>query len=496
MKFTPRPASLAKLTADAVVVGIQTAAKDALKLSPSAEQLKADGSLADALALGDVSGAVGKTTLVLAKRAKGAPLRIVLVGLGAEGKLDAKAFAKASAAALQAVAATGAQSCVFTLNEMDVTGADAVAKARLAASTALEVTYRYDATKSKKDPAVKLNALALPAEGADAKAVQHGLAEGDAIGQGQSLARTLGNLPANVCTPTHLADTARDLAKDHDLEVQVLDRKQCEALKMGSFLSVARGSDEPPKFIVLKYNGAGKAAPVVLVGKGITFDSGGISLKPGEGMDEMKFDMCGAASVLGTFKTLGLLKPKLNVVGLIPTCENMPSGRALKPGDIITSMSGQTVEILNTDAEGRLILNDALTYAKRFKPAAVVDIATLTGACVIALGHIHSGLYANNEGLAGELLAAGTASNDTAWRMPLDDDYQEGLKSNFADMANIAGRPGGSITAACFLSRYVDGYDWAHLDVAGTAWHSGKHKGSTGRPVPLLTHFLLARAGK
>jgi leucyl aminopeptidase len=275
----------------------------------------------------------------------------------------------------------------------------------------------------------------------------------------------------------------------------VLDRKDVEKLGMGAFIAVAQGSHEPLKFIVLRHDGAGKSdAPVVLVGKGITFDTGGISIKPSAEMDEMKFDMGGAASVLGTFEAIGRLRPKLNVVGLIPACENMPSGRAVKPGDVVTSMSGQTIEILNTDAEGRLILCDALTYAERFKPAAVVDIATLTGACVIALGHHRSGLFSADDALAASLLAAGEAGLDPAWRMPLDEDYDEALKSNFADMGNVGGRAGGSITAARFLAKYTGKYRWAHLDIAGTAWKSGAAKGATGRPVPLLTHFLLSMA--
>jgi leucyl aminopeptidase len=319
------------------------------------------------------------------------------------------------------------------------------------------------------------------------------------MANGLDLSKTLGNLPPNICTPTYLANTAKQLAKEYKLNVEVLDRKQLEALKMGSFLSVTQGSEQPPKFIVLKHmGGKAKDAPVVLVGKGITFDTGGISLKPGSGMDEMKYDMCGAGSVLGTFRAIAEMQLKLNVIGVIPTCENMPSGRATRPGDIVTSMSGQTIEILNTDAEGRLILCDALTYVERFKPAAVVDIATLTGACVTALGHHNTGLFTRHDqahdALANELITAGKASNDTAWRMPIEDAYQEQLKSNFADIANIGGPPGGSITAACFLERFTRKYTWAHLDIAGTAWKSGAAKGATGRPVPLLTTFLIERA--
>jgi leucyl aminopeptidase len=320
-----------------------------------------------------------------------------------------------------------------------------------------------------------------------------------ALANGMELTKNLGNLPANVCTPTYLADTAKQLGKEFKLDVEVLDRKQLQALKMGSFLSVTNGSDEPPKFIVLKHlGGKAKDAPIVLVGKGITFDSGGISIKPGAAMDEMKYDMCGAASVLGTFRAIAEMKLKLNVIGVIPACENMPSGSATKPGDIVTSMSGQTIEVLNTDAEGRLVLCDALTYTERFKPAAVVDVATLTGACITALGHHNSGLFtrhdAAHDALAEELLSAGKEANDTAWRMPISDAYQEQLKSNFADIANIGGPPAGSITAACFLERFTRKYTWAHLDIAGTAWRSGAAKGATGRPVPLLTAFLINRA--
>jgi len=310
----------------------------------------------------------------------------------------------------------------------------------------------------------------------------------------REFAKRLGNLPPNICTPAFLADESRKLGKKWKLDIEVLETKQLEALKMGSFLSVARGSTQPPRLIVLKYKGAGKSAPVVLVGKGITFDSGGISIKPGAAMDEMKFDMCGAASVLGTMRALAELKLKINAIGVVAACENMPSGAAVKPGDIVTSMSGQTIEVLNTDAEGRLILCDALTYSERYKPAAVIDIATLTGACVVALGAVNSGLFSNHEQLAEQLLAAGHVAGDPAWRMPLDEDYQEQLKSNFADMANI-GTPGaGAVVAACFLARFTKAYAWAHLDIAGTAWKGGTSKGATGRPVPLLSQFLIDRA--
>jgi leucyl aminopeptidase len=354
--------------------------------------------------------------------------------------------------------------------------------------------------KSKKEPAlqgVKKIIFAIAAEAAaEAKTA---VAQSVALANGMDLTKDLGNLPPNVCTPTYLANTAKKLGREFKLGIEILDRKQMQALKMGSFLSVTNGTAEPPKFIVIKHmGGKAKDAPTVLVGKGITFDSGGISIKPGANMDEMKYDMCGAASVIGTMRAIAEMQLKLNVIGVIPSCENMPSGTATKPGDIVTSMSGQTIEILNTDAEGRLILCDALTYVERFKPAAVVDIATLTGACITALGHHNSGLFtrhdAAHDALADELLAAGRATGDTAWRMPIEDSYQEQLKSNFADMANIGGPAAGSITAACFLERYTKKYTWAHLDIAGTAWKSGAAKGATGRPVPLLTNFLLNRA--
>lgn len=361
-----------------------------------------------------------------------------------------------------------------------------------AAQAVADASYVYTATKpSAKASTLKRVVLALPTA-EKTKAAKPAFEWAKAQVAGVSLAKEWGNRPANHATPTHLGDVAKALGKKAGIKCQVLGPKEIEKLGMGSFAAVARGSVEPLRFIVLEYTGAAKSvAPTVLVGKGITFDTGGISLKPGPGMDEMKFDMCGAASVLGTFEALSQLKPAINVVGLIPTCENMPDGSALKPGDVITSMSGQTIEVLNTDAEGRLILCDALTYATRFKPRAVIDIATLTGACVISLGHVRSGLFSPSDELANALFAAGEASLDPCWRLPLDDDYAEGLKSNFADVANIAGREAGSITAAKFLQRFAKDYPWAHLDIAGAAWKSGAAKGSTGRPVGLLLQYLM-----
>jgi leucyl aminopeptidase len=361
---------------------------------------------------------------------------------------------------------------------------------------AADATYIYSHTKPSAPKPGQLKKVTLLSSLEDVAAVKAGLADGEALAHGVTLARELGNRPGNYCTPTYLANEAKRLAREFKhIKAEVLDRPALEKLGMGSFLSVTNGTVEPPKFIILRYNGAAASqAPLVLVGKGITFDSGGISLKPGAGMDEMKYDMGGAASVLGTFRAVAELKPKVNLVGLIPTCENMPSGTATRPGDVVTSMSGQTIEVLNTDAEGRLILCDALTYAERFKPAAVIDIATLTGACVVALGHQHSGLFSDDDELARALLSAGQQSQDTAWRMPLDEEYGEGLKSNFADLGNVGGREGGAITAAVFLSKFTKAYRWAHLDIAGSAWKSGAAKGGTGRPVGLLTRFILNQA--
>jgi leucyl aminopeptidase len=370
------------------------------------------------------------------------------------------------------------------------------AHAEALAIAAADATYLYRHTKPSAPKASSLSKLTLIADKTQSLAVAKGLRTGEAIAAGVTTARELANRPGNHCTPTFLGTEAQRIGKRFGMKVEVHGRKAIERIGMGSFLAVAQGSTEPPCFIVMQYRGdaAKNAATHVLVGKGITFDSGGISLKPGAEMDEMKFDMGGAASVLGTMTALGELKPKLNVVALIPSCENMPSGLALKPGDVITSLSGKTIEVLNTDAEGRLILCDALTYAERFKPASVIDIATLTGACVVALGHHHSGLFSPDDDLAEALLAASRRALDPAWRMPLDAEYDEGLKSNFADIPNIAGRAGGAITAALFLKRFTDKkFPWAHLDVAGTAWKSGASKGATGRPVGLLTHYLLGR---
>jgi leucyl aminopeptidase len=469
------------------------------KLSSVAAGLDKSGEIAAALKSGDISGKPG-TSLLLRKLVDVAAERILLVGLGEEADVVAdKSFNQAVQAAARTLATLGANDAVLALPA--VKDRDLAWSIRAAVLAFRESIFRADGLKSKKDTATAgVKKLAIAVAAADATTAKNALAQSEALANGMDLTKELGNLPPNICTPTHLANTAKQIAADYKMTVEVLDRKQIQALKMGSFLSVTNGTVEPPKFIVLKHNGGkAKDAPVVLVGKGITFDSGGISLKAGAGMDEMKYDMGGAASVIGTMRAIGEMKLKLNVIAVVPTCENMPSGSATRPGDIVTSMSGQTIEILNTDAEGRLILCDALTYVERLKPAAVVDVATLTGACVTSLGHHNSGLFTRHDEahdkLAAELLAAGKQTGDTAWRMPIEEAYNEQLKSNFADMANIGGPAGGSITAACFLERFTKKYTWAHLDIAGTAWKSGAAKGSTGRPVPLLTTFLINRAG-
>ena len=456
-----------------------------------------DSLVRDALDSGDFALKAGRTLYLHRPQGLSAPRLLLVAAANAQVKSLKAAAAKGVAALKDGAAAHVAVAFADGLLP-DADTAQALAQAAVLAIA--DATYVFRDTKpSAPKPGALKKVTVLHADGVGS-AVKAGLAHGEAIADGVTLARHLGNLPGNVCTPSHLAAEARRIGKAHKhVAVQVLERPALEKLGMGSFLSVTNGSAQPPKFIVLRYDGgAASQAPVVLVGKGITFDTGGISLKPGAGMDEMKFDMGGAASVLGTFQSLAALKPKLNVIGLIPTCENMPSGTATKPGDVVTSMSGQTIEVLNTDAEGRLILCDALTYAERFKPAAVVDIATLTGACVIALGNVHSGLFSADDELAQALLSAGHASLDTAWRMPLDEEYGESLKSNFADLGNVGGREGGAITAAVFLSKFTKAYRWAHLDIAGTAWKSGGAKGGTGRPVGLLTQFLLdqAAAGK
>jgi leucyl aminopeptidase len=496
MEFTIKSGSPEKQRSACVVVGVF----DNRKLSLSAELIDraSNGYISEIIRRGDMEGKLGATLLLHNVRGTLAD-RVLLVGLGKERDFRDKEFRSAMKSAVKLLNETGSYEAVVYLTEEKVKRREVAWRVEHAVVVAMEAVYRFDDMKSEKAevrrPLRKLT-LSVP-QRSDLTDGETAAARGLAIAHGMDLARDLGNLPGNVCTPKYLGERALAMAQEFpELKVTVLDRPALEELGMGSFLSVSNGSDEPPRFIVFEYRAAAKPGrPLVLVGKGITFDTGGISIKPAADMDQMKYDMCGAAGVFGTLRAIAELKARIDVIGLVAACENMPSGRATKPGDVVKSMSGQTIEVLNTDAEGRLILADALTYAERFDPAAVVDIATLTGAMVIALGHVATGVFSNNDALARALVAAGDDAYDRAWQLPLWDDYHEGLASNFADFANVAGRPGGSITAACFLSKFAKKYDWAHLDIAGTAWKDGKEKGGTGRPVALLTTWLLAQEG-
>jgi leucyl aminopeptidase len=495
MEFSTKSANPQKQRTACVVVGVF----EPRKLSAPAQAIDraARGYLERIVRSGSMEGKLG-STLMLHKVPHVAGERVLLVGLGRERDFRDKEFRDACRAATRTLNDAGAAEAVSFLTELPIKQRSTGWKVSHAVVVAAEALYRFDRLKSKKNGVRRpLRKLTLSVQGQTALTeAQTALGQAEAIAQGISLAKDLGNLPPNICTPTYLAEQASAVTKAFSMQCEVLERADMEKLGMGALLAVAQGSVQPPKLIVMHYRGGDPgAAPVVLIGKGVTFDTGGISLKSAAEMDEMKFDMCGAAAVLGTLKAVAQMRLPLNVVGLIPTTENMPGGRATKPGDVVTTLSGQTVEILNTDAEGRLILCDALTYAERFKPCAVIDVATLTGACIVALGHVASGLFANDEALARELLAAGDAAYDRAWQLPLWQDYQEQLRSNFADMANIGGRAAGSVTAACFLSRFAKPFHWVHLDIAGVAWKSGREKGSTGRPVGLLAQFLIDRAG-
>ncbi len=494
MEFSTKSVSPEKAKTACIVVGVYESSK--LSASAAALDKASKQHLGAILKRGDMKGKAG-STLLLHHVPGVAAERVLLLGLGKEAHLSDKAYREAIRAALRAIAHTGSADATLCLLEIGVKGRDAAWKAEHIALISGECTYRFEDFKGTPDrQQAKLKHIALAVNGkGEQTAADAGLHAGEAMAEGIAFAKDLGNTPPNVCTPAFLADAAKKMGKAHGIKVDVLEQKDCEKLGMGSFLSVSKGSRNPPKFIIMQHSGGKKGdKPAVLVGKGITFDTGGISIKPAPDMDEMKYDMSGAGSVLGTMKAIALMKLPLNVVALVPTCENMPDGAATRPGDIVKSMSGQTIEILNTDAEGRLILCDALTYAERYQPSAVVDVATLTGACVVALGTVASGMYSNKEALAQEMIKAGETAHDRVWHMPLWDDYQEQLRSNFADMANIGGRPAGSVTAACFLARFAKKFDWAHLDVAGTAYKSGREKGSTGRPVGLLCHFLMERA--
>ena len=496
MQFSIRALSPAQAKTACLVLGVQGGVT--LPRATQAVDRAARGALRRALAGGDLAAKTG-STLLLRDVPGLAAARVLLLRLGERGKYDVSAYRDALRGLGAALKGLGAKDAALLVADFVVAGHGLPWAVRQAVLGLRDAFYRFDQLKTqKKPPPPALAAVTLAVAGGPVTLqVQGALKEAVATADGMDFARTLGNLPPNLCTPSYLADAARKLARQYKLGIEVLERRDMERLGMGALLAVTRGSREPPKLIVLRYAGAAKKKkPLVLVGKGITFDTGGISLKPGAEMDEMKFDMSGAGSVLGALRALAGMRAPVNAIGVVPACENMPGGAAARPGDIVTTLSGQTVEILNTDAEGRLILCDALTYSERFKPDAVIDIATLTGACVIALGHVATGLFANDQKLADAIRAAGEDAWDRVWQLPLWEDYQEQLRSNFADMANIGGRPAGSVTAACYLARFARKLKWAHLDIAGTAWRSGREKGATGRPVPLLVRYALRQAGR
>ncbi len=495
MEFFANVAELNKIKAGCLVVPVLNRTKP----SSTVESIDKEtgNTLQRLLQQKDFSADLGKTQLAYPLSTNSKLNRLLYVGLGKEAELTIEQFSKHAAALAAALVKTKSKDATLVIDDIQVDGKDTPWVARMLAQYICTAAYQYDDTKSKKaEPSSLKKITVLTTDKAQLASLKRGLATGKAVGEGMNVTRKLGDLPGNICTPAYLASQAKALGRKHaKLSIKVLSEKQMKDLGMGALLSVSAGSDLPAQLIVMEYKGAAKSAkPHVLVGKGITFDTGGISLKPGANMDEMKYDMGGAASVFGAFNAILALQPKINLVGIVAASENMPSGCATKPGDIVTSMSGQTIEILNTDAEGRLVLCDALTYAEQYKPKSVIDIATLTGACIVALGKHASGLYSNDDSFAETLLEAGKAAGDKAWHMPLWDEYQTQLDSNFADMQNIGGPQAGSVTAACFLSRFTKAYTWAHLDIAGTAWNSGANKGATGRPVPLLVEYLLQQA--
>jgi leucyl aminopeptidase len=492
MEYSIESSALDKLKSDCLLIGIYE--NQQLSLSATIVDGLCGGLIGKLISRGDIKGKNAET-LLINNTAYESIQRIILVGFGELGKVTRKQYRKALAAATKIVKETKVATGTAALLDIGVIDADYQWQTRQIVEVFNDGLYQYSATKQieEKTPFQKLGIFADTARLA---AAEKGLQQGIAIAQGVQLSKQLADLPGNICTPSYLAEEAIKLAGKHEkLSCDILEEAELTQLGMGAFLSVSRGSRQPAKLISLSYQGGEPdQKPVALLGKGLTFDAGGISLKPGLGMDEMKFDMCGGAGVLGAMLVAASLNLKLNIIALIPSSENLPDGDANKPGDIVTSMSGKTIEVLNTDAEGRLLLCDTLTYAKKFDPEVVIDLATLTGACVVALGRIPSGLFSNDDKLSEELLSAGEVACDPLWRMPIWEEYQELLKSNFADLANIGGPDGGSITAACFLSRFAEDFRWAHLDIAGTAWRTGANKGSTGRPVPLLSQYLLNRA--
>ena len=493
MEYALETAALNTLQSDCLIIGVY---KDQ-QLTSSATTLNENSLniIHKIIARGDNTGDLGCTVLINALPDTTIE-RILLVGLGEHSALSSKNFRKALQAVFVNLKKTQIKTVTCTLADVDVVGSDRQWKTRQIIEIANDIAYQFTTYKSNKDVDFNVEKISVTAPEAELALAKLGLSQGIAIAEGINLTKLLGDLPGNICTPTYLAEQAIELGNQYDkLSIDVLEEADMEKLGMGALLSVSRGSRQPAKLITLNYQGGEKnVKPIVLIGKGLTFDAGGISLKPGLGMDEMKYDMCGGATVLGTLKAAAEMQLPLNIIGLVPSSENLPDGDANKPGDILISMSGKTIEVLNTDAEGRLLLCDTLTYAERFNPDVVIDMATLTGACLVALGRVPSGLLGNCDALCNDLIAASEVANDSLWRLPLWEEYQELLKSNFADLANIGGKDGGTITAACFLSQFAEKFNWAHLDIAGTAWRTGQNKGATGRPVPLITQYLLNRA--
>jgi len=492
MDYSIESITLDKLQSDCLLIGIYE--KQQLSYAASVIDELCDGLITKLISRGDIAGKNAETLLI-----NNLPIdsinRVIVVGFGERSKLTRKLFRKAMASATKALKECKTKSASCALLDIEVEKADAQWIARQIVEVVNDGLYQYSTTK-RCDDKIQLHALTLITNEANHKFAETGVQQGIAIAQGIALTKQLADLPGNICTPTYLAEQALVLTGQHEkLSCEILEEHDMESLGMGAFLSVSKGSRQPAKLICLQYQGSDPhVKPIVLVGKGLTFDAGGISLKSGQGMDEMKYDMCGGASVLGILRAASMMNLKLNLVGLIPSSENLPDGNANKPGDILTSMAGKTIEVLNTDAEGRLILCDTLTYAKKYDPEVVIDMATLTGACIVALGRVPSGLFGNDDKLCNELVEAGEKACDLVWRMPIWEEYQEQLKSNFADLANIGGPDGGSITAAVFLSKFTENYRWAHIDIAGTAWRTGASKGATGRPVSLLSQYLINRA--
>jgi leucyl aminopeptidase len=493
MDYSIESLSLDKLETDCIIVGIYTNRQftaSATTIDNTTHQL-----ISNLIERGDIKGKNGETLLINVVP-DSALQRLLIVGLGDADKFSAKLYRKALSVAIKTLKATQLQTVACTLAEVELQNVDWTWKTRQIVEVFNDALYQYSETKSIKPPVLALKKVQISVPELVKTQAQQGLAQGVAIAQAMDLTKLMADLPGNICTPTYLANQAIKIAGVFStMNVEILEESDMEKLGMGSLLSVSRGSRQPAKLICLNYQGgAANSKPIVLIGKGLTFDSGGISLKAGAGMDEMKYDMCGGATVLSVLQAAAQLALPLNIIGLVPSSENMPDGDANKPGDVLTSMSGKTIEVLNTDAEGRLLLCDTLTYAEKFKPEVVIDLATLTGACLVALGRVASGLLGNDDELCNDLLHASESACDSAWRLPLWEEYQEQLKSNFADLANVGGRDAGTITAACFLSKFAEDFRWAHLDIAGTAWRTGTHKGATGRPVPLLMQYLLNRA--